>query len=252
MKMRKNKAFTLAETLVVMGIIGVVAALTIPNLSASTGNKENVARVQKAYSTINEAYDRVQAEYGNIKRWPNRDFDWNSNNATDLIGNRLSEYLKVTKNCGRNRGKGCMPSTVRYLNGTVFSEGGNGYPINDATSEAYKMLLADGSAFALQVVSGVIYMYVDIDGPKKGTATLGKDLFDFYFTSQGYGGSPYQLTADYGGELINTSDLSNNFKSGLGLGTWVLQTGNMDYLKATNGTCKKNNKTLNWTNTTCN
>ena len=114
MKMRKNKAFTLAETLVVMGIIGVVAALTIPNLSASTGNKENVARVQKAYSTINEAYDRVQAEYGNIKRWPNRDFDWNSNNATDLIGNRLSEYLKVTKNCGRNRGKGCMPSTVRY------------------------------------------------------------------------------------------------------------------------------------------
>ena len=85
MKMRKNKAFTLAETLVVMGIIGVVAALTIPNLSSSTANKENVARVQKAYSTLNEAFERVQAEYGNIQRWPSRDFDWNGNNDTDIL-----------------------------------------------------------------------------------------------------------------------------------------------------------------------
>ena len=36
-------AFTLAETLVVMGIIGVVAALTIPNLNQSTGDREKVA-----------------------------------------------------------------------------------------------------------------------------------------------------------------------------------------------------------------
>lgn len=251
MKMRKNKAFTLAETLVVMGIIGVVAALTIPNLSASTGNKENVARVQKAYSTINEAYDRVQAEYGNIKRWPRRDFDRNSNNATDLMGNRLAEYLKVTKNCRRNTNQGCMPATLRFLNGTAYSTGGNGYPLNDANTSAYKMLLADGSSFALQVVSGVIYMYVDIDGPRKGTATLGKDLFDFYITTGGDYPNPYKLTADFGGTLISSSNLSSNFSSGLGLGTWILQTGNMDYLKATSGKCK-NNKTLSWTNTSCN
>ena len=100
MKMRKNKAFTLAETLVVMGIIGVVAALTIPNLSASTGNKENVARVQKAYSTINEAFERTQAEYGNLKRWRWAD-GWNGNDDTDFFANRLLESLKITKNCGR-------------------------------------------------------------------------------------------------------------------------------------------------------
>ena len=249
MKMRKNKAFTLAETLVVMGIIGVVAALTIPNLSASTGNKENVARVQKAYSTINEAYDRVQAEYGNIKRWPARDFDWNSNNATDLIGNRLAEYLKVTKNCRRNTNQGCMPATLRFLNGTAYSTGGNGYPLNDASTSAYKMLLADGSSFALQVASGVIYMYVDIDGPRKGTATLGKDLFDFYV--HWTGNNAYKFISDYDGIMMNSSNLTSNFSSGLGLGTWILQTGNMDYLKATSGKCK-NNKTLSWTNTSCN
>ena len=42
--LKKGLAFTLAETLVVMGIIGVVAALTIPNLNQATGEKEIVAR----------------------------------------------------------------------------------------------------------------------------------------------------------------------------------------------------------------
>ena len=38
-------AFTLAETLIVMGIIGVVAALTIPNMNKNTNNTENVVKL---------------------------------------------------------------------------------------------------------------------------------------------------------------------------------------------------------------
>lgn len=49
--MAKKIAFTLAETLIVMGIIGVVAALTIPNLNSSTADKEKVAKV-KRYTKI--------------------------------------------------------------------------------------------------------------------------------------------------------------------------------------------------------
>ena len=48
----KAIAFTLAETLVVMGIIGVVAALTIPNLNQSTGDREKVAKVKKYIQTL--------------------------------------------------------------------------------------------------------------------------------------------------------------------------------------------------------
>ena len=48
----KTLAFTLAETLIVMGIIGVVAALTLPNLNSSTGDKEKVAKVKKVYSNF--------------------------------------------------------------------------------------------------------------------------------------------------------------------------------------------------------
>lgn len=242
MKMRKNKAFTLAETLVVMGIIGVVAALTIPNLSSSTANKENVARVQKAYSTINEAFERVQAEYGNIQRWPIRDFGWHGNNDTDFFANRMSEYLKVSKNCARNANQGCMASSVKYLNGTSTTS--NGYlAVTDADTSAYKMILADGTGLAIMVASGGIYMNVDIDGPRKGSGTLGKDWFGFVYSP---GNGIKNLIP------ANTGNLTSSFATGRGLTAWVIETGNMDYLKAVNGTCKKTNKTLSWTNTTCN
>ncbi len=63
---RKAFAFTLAETLIVMGIIGVVAALTIPNLNSSTANKEKVAKVKKVYQNLTDAYGRMNAVYGRI------------------------------------------------------------------------------------------------------------------------------------------------------------------------------------------
>ena len=240
MKMRKNKAFTLAETLVVMGIIGVVAALTIPNLSSSTANKENVARGQKAYSTINEAFERVQAEYGNIQRWPSRDFGWDGNNATDFFANRMSEYLKVSKNCARNANQGCMASSVKYLNGTSTTSGYSA--VTDADTSAYKMILADGTGLAIRVASGAIFMNVDIDGPRKGSGTIGKDWFGFVYDRY----STKKVIP------VNTANLTSSFATGAGLTAWVIETGNMDYLKAVNGTCKKTNKKLDWTNTTCN
>ena len=61
--MKKILAFTLAETLIVMGIIGIVSALTLPNLNSSTGEKEKVAKVKKIYRDLTDAYGRAQAVY---------------------------------------------------------------------------------------------------------------------------------------------------------------------------------------------
>ena len=67
--MNKFLAFTLAETLVVMEIIGVVAALTIPNLNQSTGDREKVAKVKKIYANLNDAFGRATAVYGPVYEW---------------------------------------------------------------------------------------------------------------------------------------------------------------------------------------
>ena len=70
---KKAFAFTLAETLIVMGIIGVVAALTIPNLNSSTADKEKVAKVKKIYSNLNDALGRAQVVYGPVEEWKQLD-----------------------------------------------------------------------------------------------------------------------------------------------------------------------------------
>lgn len=50
-----NKAFTLAEVLITLGIIGIVAALTIPGLVANHRKKVVTTRMQKFYSVMNQA-----------------------------------------------------------------------------------------------------------------------------------------------------------------------------------------------------
>ena len=47
--MRKTLAFTLAETLIVIGIIGVVAALTIHTLNSDTNSKDKITKVDYSY-----------------------------------------------------------------------------------------------------------------------------------------------------------------------------------------------------------
>ena len=61
----KNKqGFTLAEVLITLGIIGIVAALTIPMLVARHQEKVWLTSFFRVYSTLNNAYKRVQEEYG--------------------------------------------------------------------------------------------------------------------------------------------------------------------------------------------
>ena len=56
LKNKKSVAFTLAEVLLVMGILGVVAAITVPNLNKSVGDQERVAKVQTMVADVEQAY----------------------------------------------------------------------------------------------------------------------------------------------------------------------------------------------------
>ena len=60
----RSYAFTLAETLIVMGIIGVVAALTIPIMNQNMDYTKNVAKFKKYYSELSQAHEMAVAKYG--------------------------------------------------------------------------------------------------------------------------------------------------------------------------------------------
>ena len=62
-----TKGFTLAETLITLGIIGVVAALTLPTLIQQHNKKVVETRLMKFYSSINQAVKMAEVDYGDKK-----------------------------------------------------------------------------------------------------------------------------------------------------------------------------------------
>ena len=61
--MTRRSGFTLAEVLITLGIIGVVAAMTIPNLIANTNGAKFRSQFKKTLSTLNQAGLMAQAQY---------------------------------------------------------------------------------------------------------------------------------------------------------------------------------------------
>ena len=257
-------AFTLAETLIVMGVIGVVAALTLPNLNQSTGNKEKVAKLQKIYSNLQDAYGRAEAVYGPFYEWFTNDSGKKA--YAKRAGERITEFMKISKNCEFNEGQ-CFPEKVPVLRNTNGSpyyamNDGNGYSVitadgmsarfyfaqdlcnKDYVSSTYKTEDPVGAANS-PFAHSCGYIQVDIDGLNKGPNIAAKDVFYFYLNKDGLypGGAPNQLG----------SDISDCFIQGATCTYWVINNGNMDYLKAdSNGKCNNSDITLSWTNTSCN
>ena len=226
--MKKHLAFTLAETLIVMGVIGVVAALTLPNLNQSTGNKEKVAKVKKIYQNLTDAFGRAQAIYGPLSEWK-----VNNSNTYIGFGDRITEFMKLSKNCKTSTG--CFKDNIQNCDMGTCNP--------DKDTSMYKFILADGTSISLDGpnTDDNFDIYVDIDGPNKGANTAGKDIF---------------LFREDNGNLFpyNHNDVANNCidDKGSQCSGWIIQNENMDYLKADRSGKCPNETILSATNTSCN
>lgn len=84
--MSKIVAFTLAETLLTITIIGVVAALTIPTLKEHTDGVAEIGQLRKAYSTASAATAALEIKYGDLQFW-----DWhNDSKIAEMYGEQLN------------------------------------------------------------------------------------------------------------------------------------------------------------------
>ena len=216
-----------------MGIIGVVAALTIPNLNQSTGDREKVAKVKKIYSNLEDAFGRATAVYGPFSEWiSNLSYESESDLKIirERVAERLVDFLKVSKTCKYVEGcadLGEFSSSVNY-------------------DEVYSFILADGTSLAFFNGSDII---VDIDG-LKGSNKFGKDQFLFSIDDTKHDLKPTWM-ASYEYCYSQTPKANGGFERDCG-SYWVITNSNMDYLKTdSQGKCP-NGTTLDWTtNTSC-
>ena len=98
-----NYAFTLAEVLITLGIIGIVAAMTLPALIQKNNNQVVEARLKKFYSVMNQAIIQAEADYGDKKDWfedlsmVDEEGNIDSSKVEDWFNKYFAPYLKIIK-----------------------------------------------------------------------------------------------------------------------------------------------------------
>ena len=91
--LNRKVAFTLAEVLITIGIIGIVASLTLPNIIYNYQKHVVETRLQKFYSTINQAVRLTEQDYGDRENWAQQ----GNQNEIEFINKYYVPYLNVTK-----------------------------------------------------------------------------------------------------------------------------------------------------------
>ena len=88
-----KKAFTLAEVLITLGVIGIVAALTMPALIANYQTKVTVTKLKKFYSVMSQAFTQAELEYGDPTGWDL--IDNNDPDGAKNMAEKFRPYLRV-------------------------------------------------------------------------------------------------------------------------------------------------------------
>lgn len=235
-----KKGFTLAEVLITLGIIGIVAAMTMPALIQKNNERQAVAQLKKFYSTLSQAYILTESELGSPDNWQTDGYATRSG-ALQLL-QTLSKQLKIKRICDKKRN--CFPN-VQYktLNPKVLTDNFNQYAgsaeaiLNDGT--LIRTFIWDnncngdsyGPTKALQSVCS--HIGVDINGYKKPNQ-YGVDYFLFLITKHGVipNGVPEQTSHNSFTNSCKDKDRGANDWSpnGGGCAAWVIYNENMDYL----------------------
>ena len=92
----KKAAFTLAEVLITLAIIGVVAAMTIPTLINSYEKNVTVTKLRKFHSMMNQAIRLSEVDNGHTSSWAiNKDYRaFDAQQAEEFYNNYLANYIR--------------------------------------------------------------------------------------------------------------------------------------------------------------
>ena len=176
----RRVAFTLAEVLITLGIIGVVAALTLPSIINNIKHKELETGFKKAYSTFSQGIMNMKREDGEglAKYYAYYNPDTQTNPNAGEFFKKFYQYSGV-KIIGK-----CNYKNITIKNYTKNAEA-KSYCINNSGkvdgSCNYVDLadeLSNGMCSALTITASTIFIIVDSNG-MKGPNLLGHDIFFF-------------------------------------------------------------------------
>ena len=207
--LNKPRAFTMAEVLITLGIIGIVAAMTLPTVINNARDRQFRAMFKKQFSVISQALQMIVLEDGNVM-----DFDdWH-----DMVIHvcRIGEKLNAAKS-----GLRCDEVLSNYTSGTNYAridknfqwhgdgkwydKQGTPLILNNAYTPM-TFYLPDGAWINLSCYRQIL---VDVNGAKKPN-TVGRDIFYFVFSRQNSMPGFWENKSD---RLYTTVNACSNFDS---------------------------------------
>ena len=212
--------------LITLGIIGVVAAMTIPTLMQKCFEIQTVTRFKEVSSILSQAMKLAIEENGEVSNWGNV----KSNEAGALtIAKNLQPHLKLAHDCGTYDDKNLCLSSKTYTlkNGKLH--------VNYAKDKQYyKVILMNGSSIWWR---GIIYndtanpakngempiitYFIDING-KQLPNIIGYDTFRFSYYET-YGLIPFGWD--------NPSECLSKSSMGFSCSYYLFKNGKMDYIR---------------------
>lgn len=179
LKLYKSSAFTLAEVLITLGIIGVVAGMTIPTLMQNIQDTQYKVAWKKAFSEISQAYTLIKTDNGGDFSGQCTTIDYDD----VCLQNLFVQKLNVLKTCTNAVSDGCAPSNSVYANGAT-----NYNPVVGDINRNWPAVVTN-SGFIIKFRSDTIsncstsnsvrscgWIQVDINGFNKPNVA-GKDIF---------------------------------------------------------------------------
>ena len=174
-------AFTLAEVLITLAVIGVVAAMTIPTMVANYQKTQYVTQLKKVYTELSRAIKQMMVDEG-VEKVSATDIlthdgveDYDT--ALQRAGNQfLKKYFKVIKDCGSVYPSTCFADDSKSIDSSF---------VGNPSCSGYSVIIASGAGICINLAGtkpGKIV--VDINGLNKPNIS-GRDIFAFSFYYDG-------------------------------------------------------------------
>ena len=178
----KKFAFTLAEILITLGIIGVVAAMTIPNLIVAKEQRVTLTRLKKTYSDLAQAIRLAEADYG--AGFSMCDFDvcrHEREKSKAAFNKYIRPYMKVSKEYSDTECNNLYK--VYTKSGLVYQPNSTAcYQLLNGTAIAFSIGIQDSYELQTYAIGFVIF-----PNPHRPRQLVGQDAFTFNYIDEGNG-----------------------------------------------------------------
>ena len=199
-------AFTLAEVLITLGIIGVVAAITMPTVIANINERVNSERQANIAQKVTQAMEQMRA-HGLLNT---------QYTSTDAFVDELQKYLKIAKRCDSEHIADCWPTA------TVTTGDGEEFEVSEAKTRKnliknaedktknVGLVLADGASIIMtyDINARTLDVGDEVRASRTQLPVGGGKLKDFPYTTSVTGAIDFVMDVN-GGKGPNSETINN-------------------------------------------